>query len=145
VGKHSSAVRLAPTLLEMACLVGGWSKDPSTKTGAVLVDVQKRVVSVGYNGFPAPVVDDARLHCRALKYEIIVHGGGNALLFAQRAVVGCTLYTSPFMSCSRCAAMIMQAGITRHVAPRNDAPRWVQSFELARQLFREAHVEVVWL
>jgi dCMP deaminase len=112
----------------MACLVGGWSKDPSTKTGAVLVDAQKRVVSVGYNGFPAPVVDDARLQSRALKYEIIVHAEVNALMFAQRAVVGCTLYTSPFMSCSRCAAMMIQAGIRRHVAPRNDAPRWAQSF-----------------
>jgi dCMP deaminase len=96
---------------DMACLVGGWSKDPSTKTGAVIVDAQKRVVSVGYNGFPAQVVDDARLDCRALKYEIIMHGEVNALMFAQRAVVGCTVYTYPFMSCSRCAAMIIQAGI----------------------------------
>jgi dCMP deaminase len=131
--------------LDMACLVGGWSKDPSTKTGAVIVDAQKRVVSVGYNGFPAPVADDERLQSRELKYEIIVHAEVNALMFAQRAVVGCTLYTSPFMSCSRCAALIMQAGITRHVAPRNDAPRWAQSFALAQQLFREAYVAVVWL
>jgi dCMP deaminase len=128
----------------MACLVGGWSKDPSTKTGAVLVDVHKRVVSVGYHGFPAQVVDDARIHCRELKYEIIVHGEVNALLFARRAVVGCTLYTYPFMSCSRCAAMIIQSGMRRHVAPRNNEPRWAQSFELSRQLFCEAHVEVVW-
>jgi dCMP deaminase len=131
--------------LEMACLVGGWSKDPSTKTGAVIVDAHKRVVSVGYNGFPAQIVDDARLHCRELKYEIIVHAEVNALIFAQRPVVGCTLYTSPFMSCSRCASMIIQAGITRRVAPHNDEPRWAQSFELSRQLFREAYVEVVLL
>jgi dCMP deaminase len=131
--------------VEMAYLVGGWSKDPSTKTGAVIVDTHKRVVSVGYHGFPAPVADDERLQSRELKYEIIVHAEVNALIFAQRAVVGCTLYTHPFMSCSRCAAIIIQAGIRRHVAPRNDAPRWAQSFERARQLFREANVEVVWL
>jgi dCMP deaminase len=130
--------------LEMASLVGGWSKDPSTKTGAVIVDVQKRVVSVGYNGFPAPVVDDARLQVRELTYEIIVHAEVNALIFAQRPVVGCTLYTHPFMSCSRCASIMIQAGITRHVAPRNDASRWAKSFALARELFREAYVEVVW-
>src|SRR5256885_2126996 len=59
--------------LDMACLVEGWSKDPSTKTGAVILDAQKRVVSVGYNGFPAQVVDDARLQVRELTYEIIVH------------------------------------------------------------------------
>jgi dCMP deaminase len=124
----SNQLKWDQRFLDMACLVGGWSKDPSTKTGAVIVDVQKRVVSVGYNGFPAPVVDDARLDCRELTYEIIVHAEVNALMFAQRAVVGCTVYTYPFMSCSRCAAMIIQAGITRHVAPRNDAPRWAQSF-----------------
>jgi dCMP deaminase len=110
----------------------------------VLVDAQKRVVSVGYHSFPAPVVDDARLQSRELTYEIIVHAEVNALMFAQRPLVGCTLYTSPFMSCSRCAALLIQAGITRHVARRHDAPRWAQSFELARQLFREAYVEVVW-
>jgi dCMP deaminase len=124
----SNQLKWDQRFLDMACLVGGWSKDPSTKTGAVIVDVQKRVVSVGYNGFPAQVVDDARLDCRELTYEIIVHAEVNALMFAQRAVVGCTVYTYPFMSCSRCAAMIIQAGITRHVAPRNDAPRWAQSF-----------------
>ena len=114
--------------LAMAGLVGGWSKDPSTKTGAVLVDAHKRVVSVGYHGFPAQVLDDERLQVRELTYEIIVHAEVNALMFAQRALVGCTLYTFPFMSCSRCASMLMQAGITRHVAPYNDAPRWAQSF-----------------
>lgn len=38
--------------LEMAKMVGSWSKDPSTQVGAVIVDDDRRVISLGYNGFP---------------------------------------------------------------------------------------------
>ena len=32
-----------------------WSKDPSTQVGAVIVDQDQRVVSLGYNGPPRGV------------------------------------------------------------------------------------------
>jgi dCMP deaminase len=38
--------------LTLAKTVSTWSKDPSTKVGAVIVDKNRRVVSLGYNGFP---------------------------------------------------------------------------------------------
>ena len=44
--------------LELAKLVGSWSKDPSTKVGAVIVDCNNRIISVGYNGFPKGVKDN---------------------------------------------------------------------------------------
>ena len=50
--------------LEMARNSAMWSKDPSTKVGSIIVDDDKRVVSVGYNGFPKGVDDDARLDNR---------------------------------------------------------------------------------
>lgn len=31
------------------------SKDPSTKVGACIVDSQKRIVGIGYNGFPTGI------------------------------------------------------------------------------------------
>ena len=37
--------------LDMASLISTWSKDPSTKVGAVVVDDDRRIVSLGYNGF----------------------------------------------------------------------------------------------
>jgi deoxycytidylate deaminase len=37
----------------MAVYVSRKSKDESTKVGCVIVDYKKRVVSVGFNGFPA--------------------------------------------------------------------------------------------
>lgn len=129
--------------LDMARLVSTWSKDPSTQTGAVIVDPELRVVSVGYNGFPVGVADtDERLHNRETKYKLIVHCERNAMLFAKRDLEGCTLYTWPFMSCAPCAGMVIQAGIKRCVAPLNNNPRWVEDFKMATMMFTEAGVEV---
>lgn len=133
--------------LGMAEYVASASKDPGTKTGAVIVDQHRRVVSVGYNGFPRGVDDDpARYADRAIKYMIVVHCERNAILFANKPVAGCTLYTWPFQSCSVCAAMVIQSGITRCVAPTTPPEledRWGADTELARRIFGEAGVSLV--
>ena len=110
--------------LALAEHVAQWSKDPSTKTGAVIVDEDNRVISIGYNGLPRGVIDSAeRLQNRELKYKTIVHCERNALLFARSSVKGCKLYTWPFMSCSVCAGMVINAGIVEVIAPLSDNPR----------------------
>lgn len=126
--------------IELAKLVGSWSKDPSTQVGAVIVDDNNRIVSVGYNGFPNGIMDDERLYDRDTKYKIIVHGEINAILFANKSVEGCTLYTVPFEPCPRCAGLIIQSGIRRVVAPLNTNGRWEEEFKVSRQLFKEAGV-----
>jgi len=132
--------------LELARFISNWSKDPSTKVGAVIVDENRRIVSCGYNGLPQGVKDtDERLNNRELKYKLIVHAERNAVLFAERPVHGCTLYTTPFMPCSVCAGMMIQAGIKRVVAPYSDNPRWLEDFKLTEQLFSESGVELVLL
>ena len=82
--------------LEMARNAASWSKDPSTKVGAIIVDDDKRVISVGYNGFPKGVRDDERLDDRQEKYKIIVHAERNALLFANTNVKNYHIYLSFF-------------------------------------------------
>ena len=130
-------------MLQLAAHVASWSLDPSTQTGAVITDRNRRVISVGYNGLPKGVEDShERLHNRDIKYQLIVHCERNAIIFAQRDLVGCTLYTWPFLSCSVCAAMVIQAGISRVVAPVNDNPRWIDSFKLSTEMFNEAGVEI---
>ena len=119
------------------------SKDPSTKVGAVIVDEDRRVVSLGYNGLPRGVVDsEDRLNNRDLKYKIVVHAERNALLFARESIKGCTIYTYPMMPCSVCASMIIQSGIKKVIAPKSDNPRWIADMELSLQLFSEAGVAV---
>jgi deoxycytidylate deaminase len=38
--------------------------------------------------------------------------------------------------------MVIQAGITRCVAPTSDNPRWQEEFSLAREILNEAGVSV---
>lgn len=128
--------------IELAKLIGSWSKDPSTKVGAVIVDDNNRIVSVGYNGFPQGIIDDERLQDRETKYKMIVHGEINAILFANKSVANCTLYTIPFEPCPRCAGLIIQSGIKRIVAPKNTNTRWEEDFKISRRLFSEAKIIV---
>jgi dCMP deaminase len=129
--------------LELAKFAAQWSKDPSTKTGAVIVSSKGSVVSLGYNGFAKGVADtNERLNDRETKYKMVVHCERNAIIFAERDLAGCTLYTWPFMSCGPCAGMVIQAGIMRCVAPMNNNPRWQADFALATQMFNEAKVKM---
>jgi dCMP deaminase len=128
--------------LDLAELVSGWSKDPSTKVGAVISDKNNRIVSIGYNGFPQNINDDNRLENRETKYKIIVHGEMNAILFANKSLQFCTLYTYPFMPCPRCASTIIQTGIKRVVSYNNMPERWKDEFELSKLLFKEAGIEL---
>ena len=129
--------------LEMARNAASWSKDASTKVGAIIVDDDKRVISVGYNGFPKGVRDDERLDDRQEKYKIIVHAERNALLFANTNVKNCHIYTYPFLPCSVCAGMIIQAGIKRVVSVKNNNLRWQQDFKVSRKMFQEAEIHVI--
>lgn len=123
--------------------ISTFSKDPSTKVGTIIVDDNRRLVSVGYNGLPKGVEDTyERLNNRELKYKIIVHGERNAMLFAGRPLTGCTLYTWPFQPCSACSSMVIQAGISRVVSLMSDNPRWKDDFVLGSELFAEAGVSL---
>lgn len=132
--------------LEMAKLVSSWSKDPSTKTGAVIVRPDNSVASVGYNGFPRGIEDTPeRYDNRELKYSLIVHCEMNAVLSAHTNVQGNTLYTWPFLSCDRCSVHMIQSGITRVVAPScppDKIERWGSILEESKNRFIEAGVVV---
>lgn len=129
--------------IDMAALVASWSRDPSTKTGAVLVRPDKTIASIGFNGFPKGMSDDERLYAdRDVKLSRIVHCEMNALLNCKEKVSGYTLYTWPFLSCDRCAVHVIQAGVKRVVAPKNEVERWQAAFSIARSFFEEAGVTV---
>jgi dCMP deaminase len=128
--------------LEMADFISHWSKDPSTKTGAVIVRPDRTICSVGYNGFPRGMKDDADLYAnREVKYSRVIHCEINAVFSASEKVDGYTLYTTG-PSCERCAVHMIQAGIKRFVywAP---LPEQVVRWNVGRTLgyFQEAGVE----
>ena len=128
--------------LGLAQHVAGWSKDPSTKVGAVIAGDDHIVRGLGYNGFPRGVPDTpANYENREIKYDRIIHAEMNAVLNASGPVAGCTLYGWPLPPCIRCAAFIIQAGIKRVVAPEYTDGRWKDSCSKAFYLCRDAGVE----
>ena len=67
----------------LAAQVSSWSKDPSTKVGAVIVGDKGQIISQGYNGFPRGVKDSStRYNDRPLKYKLVVHAEMIAILNA---------------------------------------------------------------
>lgn len=140
--------------LDLAALVASWSKDPSTKCGAVIVRPDKTIASVGFNGFPKGCSDDDEFYeNRELKYARVVHAEVNSVLLAGEDVTGCTLYTWPpniGPSCDRCTATVIQAGISRVVHKRarledeqGFIERWGDSIQRGLDMYAEAGVEVV--
>lgn len=126
--------------------ISNWSLDPSTKVGAVIVDKDNRVISIGYNGFAKGVQDlPERYNDRPTKLSMVSHAENNAILFAKRDLSGCVLYTWPFCSCSRCAVSVIQAGIKCCVAPEipeEIKARWEEDVKISRLMFKEAGVVV---
>lgn len=66
--------------MELAETVSNWSKDPSTKVGAVLVTDDGKVAGLGYNGIFAGL-DDTEINSVSRDYKnlMTVHAEQNAL------------------------------------------------------------------
>jgi len=122
------------------------SNDPSTKTGALIVDGMTNVAE-GFNRFPKGIAETEELmNDRPAKYARVLHSECNAIFDAKGLdLTGCTIYIHPFLSCTNCAAMIIEQGIKRVVAPKTPAhleERWGDSFVTARAMYAEAGVKV---
>jgi dCMP deaminase len=127
-----------------------WSKDPSTKCGAVIVDDLRRVVSMGFNGFARGTDDSEEFYTdREYKLANVIHSEENAILLAGEPVRGHTIYCSG-MICSACCARAIQSGISKVVVPtgREDAfwfrecSDWNDSHDMADLQLRAAMVSL---
>ena len=93
------------------------SKDPNTQVGACIVDSNKCIIGIGYNGFPRGCSDDHLPWSRKApnplhtKYLYVVHAEVNAVLNkGSKDCTGATLYVALF-PCNDCAKVIIQSGI----------------------------------
>ncbi len=122
--------------LRLAREIATWSKDPSTKVGAVIVGADRHVVSTGYNGFPCGMDDDPCHYAdRETKLERIIHAEMNALIRAGGS--GHTIYTWPLAPCPRCTVHLLQAGIKRFVSVAQTpeiAERWAEPCARSAQM-----------
>ena len=102
----------------MAHLSAMRSKDPNTRVGACIVNPQKRVVGLGYNGFPYGCEDDEFPWARdgqflETKYPYVCHAEMNAILNyrgSKKDLENARIYVDLF-PCNECAKIIIQSGI----------------------------------
>jgi dCMP deaminase len=124
-----------------------WSRDPSSKIGAVYVK-DRRILSTGYNGFPVGVDDsEERYNNRPLKYELVVHAEMNGIYNATHHGVslrGSTAYVYGLPVCSECAKGLIQVGVVRVVILLDsDVPdKWTESFKKTIDILRECDIIV---
>lgn len=131
--------------MSLAHLSGMRSKDPNTQVGACIVNERKRIVGIGYNGFPYGCDDDKYPWEREggfldTKYAYVVHAELNAILNATEPLHGCTIYVSLF-PCNECAKAIIQSGIKK-VVYEDDKYRDTEASEASRRMLRSAGVEL---
>ncbi len=104
----------------IAVLSAKRSKDPSTQVGACIVNKDKRILSMGYNGMPRCCSDDEfpwdkNDNPLDSKYLYVCHAELNAILNCDRGNVrDCIVYTTLF-PCNECAKAIIQSGIAEVV------------------------------
>jgi dCMP deaminase len=134
--------------IKLAEEISTWSKDPSSRVGAVIVRPDRTICSVGFNGFPRGVKDSQDVIAnRDAKLLCTIHAELNAILSSKESLAGYSLFVWPFQPCSNCAAAIIQSGITEVYCPYNDHlayERWKKSFKAALQMFDEAGVRVIY-
>ena len=135
--------------IDLAKHIAEWSKDKSTKVGAVIATKDNVIVSIGYNGFARGLDDNKpERHERPAKYMFTEHAESNAILNATRTgatLKGCTIYL-PWFTCSSCARAIIQVGIDTIVCKKPDIsdPRWGEHFKIALEMFQETGVKIIY-
>jgi len=143
-GKRDDYLSWDQYFMAVALLSAQRSKDPNTQVGACIVDSRRRIVGVGYAGFPTGCSDDELPWAREgapleTKYPFVCHAELNAILNRNSTdLIGCTIYTTLF-PCNECAKAIIQSGISE-VVFLSDKYRDSDANEAARTMFRLAGV-----
>lgn len=100
--------------LAIAYIVSKLSHDGQTQHGCVIIDKEKRIKSLGFNGFPRRANDKSLIsrgyHLRPKKYPLCIHSEENAVLNYKGDLEGCAAYVTG-KCCHRCLRTLWQAGI----------------------------------
>ena len=107
--------------MEVARLIATWSKDPNTKTGAIVVGPDREIRATGYNGLVRGVNDDIpeRME-RPTKYDFFEHAERNAVYNAcltGTSLKGCVLYATHPPGCRKIRTRRPAAGVTSWSIP----------------------------
>jgi dCMP deaminase len=143
-GKRTTYLSWDDYFMSVALLSAQRSKDPNTRVGACIVNPQKRIVGVGYNGFPTGCSDEDLPWQREgdfldTKYPYVCHAELNAVLNSVPGnLAGCSIYTALF-PCNECSKVIIQAGI-REVVYLSDKYADTDVVRASKKMFGQAGV-----
>ena len=122
------------------------SKDPNTQVGACIVDENKKILGIGYNGFPIGCSDDIFPWERKggfldTKYPYVVHAEVNALVnsFDKKGLKNSSLFVTLF-PCHECAKIIIQSGIKK-IYYLNDCYAGTESHIASEKMLQSAGIE----
>jgi len=141
--KLSKYMKLAELQAEL------FSKDPSRKVAALVIDDRFTIRSTGFNGLPRGFEETYARWSKPKKYDYVIHAEANAVCSAARngaRLDGCTLVSTLF-PCNECAKLIIQSGITKIVTkkPVEEYSSWLGSFEKSMEMFDECGIEIVYV
>ena len=146
--KRESYLAWEDYFMNIAFLSAMRSKDPSTQVGACIVNGDKRIVAIGYNGFPRGISDDNFPWSRKAKdpldtkYPYVCHAEMNAIMNKNsESLKGCDIYVTLF-PCNECAKMIIQSGIKR-VLYASDKYAHLMASKASKRMFDAVGIEYI--
>ncbi|XP_052078730.1 deoxycytidylate deaminase-like [Mytilus californianus] len=104
--------------MALAFLSAQRSKDPKTQVGACIVNEDKRIVGMGYNGMPNNCKDEEFPWGKGQtaednKHLYVCHAELNAVVNKiQSDIRGCSMYVTLF-PCNECAKIIVQSRLKK--------------------------------
>ncbi len=128
-------------MIAEAELTASFSKDPSTKVGAVACK-NKRILAKGRNGYPAGV-PDIRYDSRDFKMLLVVHSEANLIAHAAAAghsLEGADMFVT-FPICNDCAKLVMGAGVTNVFVPLYEKrDEWFYRWKLSVAMLNQVKI-----
>jgi len=128
-----------------------FSKDPSTKVGAILLAPESlQVLSLGYNGMPRGISEKEPSRWeRPIKYRYVEHAERNALYNACRhgtPIEGAIAIVTMF-PCTDCTRALIQSGVKCIVTkkPDLDCDRWGADFTISKEMIDEVNIECIYI
>ena len=131
-------IKIEEFAMKLAETASSRSEDPYKKVGCVILDQEKRILSMGYNGVkPNQIVPIHFWNDRDQRRIYMIHAETNALSCISR-------YQNPFliastlMPCSNCAMNISSYGIKK-VLYKEDYEKDM----LAKKIFKFYNIELI--
>jgi len=127
------------------------SKDKNTQIGAVIVGVDREILSTGYNSFPRGLDDmiEERQE-RPEKYYFMEHAERNAIYNAARVgtpIKDSSIYITSGVPCMDCARGIINSGIKKvyckKVCTTTNKEMWDEHQKRSIDMLHECGVDVI--